>query len=255
MPHAETMVEADCRKCHQAHKPLAVTFAADIPSTDCAACHDQVFSTLSSSPSKHNTLTCATCHEAEHGNIPQCGQCHQPHAPDMADASCKNCHQAHSPAPTVFGDAVSSADCGACHDGAFKTLSTSQTKHQQVSCVECHAQTHGNIPQCNQCHEPHSKDMVQGDCTSCHGAHKPMPVLYGEKVASQHCAACHDDAYNLLQVSKSKHHDLSCSGCHQEKHTMIPACQDCHGIPHPPKMLERFPDCGTCHGMAHDLMN
>jgi hypothetical protein len=171
----------------------------------------------------------------------------------MAADKCKLCHAAHSPAPVVYGNKVASVDCGARHDGVLKTLDTSKTKHQSVTCVECHAATHGKIPQCVECHEPHAKTMVQADCLSCHSAHKPLPVVYAEKIASTQCAACHAPALKLLQESKSKHRSLQCATCHQKTHKAIPACQDCHGTPHSPRMLEKFPKCGQCHGIAHDL--
>jgi hypothetical protein len=45
-PHSATMLAADCKKCHQAHKPLAVTYAATVPSADCAACHEETLKLL-----------------------------------------------------------------------------------------------------------------------------------------------------------------------------------------------------------------
>jgi len=253
-PHTETMVEADCHRCHQAHKPLAVAYADDTPSTDCGACHDQVFATLTGSKTMHAELVCATCHTDQHGNIPQCTQCHEPHSEEMTADQCTLCHQAHDPLPVAYGSEVASANCGACHGEILQTLSTSQTKHQSLQCATCHADQHGNIPQCADCHEPHTEDMVQADCVSCHNAHKPLPVFYGDEIASKHCASCHEDAYGLLQASKAKHHELSCATCHQKKHKTVPACQDCHGKPHSPRMHEQFPTCGTCHNIAHDLM-
>ena len=252
-PHGPEIAENACGKCHQAHKPLAVAFAGTLAAGNCAGCHGPVVAVLNNSQAKHKKLDCLTCHGAEHKSIPACGQCHQPHSPDMAADRCRNCHQAHSPSPAVFGEMVASTDCGACHEGVFKALSASQTRHQGVSCVECHAATHGSIPQCAQCHQPHSKEMVQADCVACHAAHKPMPVVYGEKVASKNCAGCHSEAYRLLQASKSRHHDLTCAGCHP-KHKVIPACLECHDSQHPPAMLKQFPDCKDCHNIAHDLL-
>jgi hypothetical protein len=35
----------------------------------------------------------------------------------------------------------------------------------------------------------------------------------------------------------------------------VPACNDCHGLPHADSMHKRFPTCGECHNVAHDLNN
>ena len=253
-PHTPEMVQADCKKCHQAHKPLAVTYADDTPSKDCGACHDKVYSTLMGSQAKHKELLCATCHETKHKNIPQCVQCHEPHAKDMAATECTKCHQAHSPLPVTYGSGVPSSDCGACHSDVFKTLSTSKTKHQTLACTDCHDSKHGNIPKCTQCHEPHAADMTQADCTGCHKAHNPLPVTYASDMASKNCAACHAEPFKQLQASTTKHHKLSCATCHQDKHKTIPKCQDCHGLPHSKTMLSKFPGCGSCHQTAHNLL-
>ena len=47
-PHADDMVQADCKQCHQAHKPLLVTYQDDTPSKSCAACHEEAYEQLSS---------------------------------------------------------------------------------------------------------------------------------------------------------------------------------------------------------------
>jgi len=251
-PHGPEMAGDSCGNCHQAHKPLAVAFATTVAGGDCNGCHGQVAATLINSPSRHKKLACNTCHGSVHKNIPLCSQCHQPHAASMAADQCRRCHSAHSPAPAVFGDKVTSADCGACHERVFKALSASQTGHQGVSCVECHAATHGSIPQCVQCHQPHSPQMVQADCVACHGAHQPLPVAYANTLPAKNCAACHLDAFRLLQASKARHHKLTCAACHPQ-HKVIPACLACHDSQHPPAMLKQFPDCRDCHNIAHDL--
>ena len=95
--------------------------------------------------------------------------------------------------------------------------------------------------------------MAQDDCLTCHKAHMPMPVTYPDDIANKHCASCHDEANSLLEATKTKHRDVACADCHRAEHKMIPQCQDCHGIPHPPAMMAKFPACGDCHGIAHDL--
>jgi hypothetical protein len=212
-----------------------------------------VAAVLNKSQAKHKKLDCLACHGAEHKRIPACGQCHQPHAASMAVDQCRLCHPAHNPSPVVYGDKVVSTDCGACHDGVLKALSASQTKHQGLSCIDCHAASHGNIPQCVQCHQPHSREMVQADCVACHGAHQPLPVAYADNLAAKNCAACHPAAYRPLQASKARHQEMTCAACHP-RHQVIPACLECHDRPHPAAMLQQFPDCKDCHNIAHDLL-
>jgi hypothetical protein len=81
----------------------------------------------------------------------------------------------------------------------------------------------------------------------------PKDVAYASDVPSKFCGACHKKAFDLLSASKSKHHSFDCAFCHQNKHKMIPACQDCHGSPHPAGIMAKFPKCGECHNIAHDL--
>ncbi len=75
--------------------PKAVTYAADITSKNCAACHGKAFDLLSSSATKHKTFACAFCHQAKHKMTPKCQDCHGvPHpAGIMAKfPKCSDCH-------------------------------------------------------------------------------------------------------------------------------------------------------------------
>lgn len=94
-PHSAEMVVADCKKCHKAHMPKAVTYAADIPSKNCAACHQKAFDLLTAGKVKHQTLACAFCHQEKHKMVPNCQDCHgSPHpAGIMAKfPKCGECH-------------------------------------------------------------------------------------------------------------------------------------------------------------------
>jgi hypothetical protein len=33
----------------------------------------------------------------------------------------------------------------------------------------------------------------------------------------------------------------------------VPACSDCHDLPHAEGIHAKFPQCGSCHNTAHDL--
>ncbi len=76
-PHFPEQPVAACTTCHPVHKPLKTVFTAtDNPAT-CAACHGDVFNKWRSSKAKHSQLNCTSCHK-EHGQIPNCRDCHTP---------------------------------------------------------------------------------------------------------------------------------------------------------------------------------
>lgn len=113
-PHAADMTAGECTKCHKAHMPKAVTYASDIPSQDCGACHAGVVTLLASSKAKHNAFACAFCHQEKHKMIPRCQDCHgEPHpAGIMAKfPKCGDCHNIahdlnHWPSTTEKKEAV-----------------------------------------------------------------------------------------------------------------------------------------------------
>ncbi len=253
-PHSADMVQADCQMCHQAHKPLVIAYGPSVPAKSCAACHADTAGTVAASQAKHKDVNCVTCHEAQHGRVPQCAQCHQPHSKEMVQADCDMCHRAHAPVPVVYSSSVPTSSCAACHAQTRDTLVGGKTKHQGVLCAACHQPQHGNIPQCANCHQPHAPNMAESECRLCHAAHVPMPVVYGDNVPSHSCGACHDQALKDLAATETKHNQLSCAACHQAQHGMVPTCQDCHGTPHSPRMLAQFPNCADCHGTAHGLI-
>lgn len=166
---------------------------------------------------------------------------------------------------TQVAAALTVADCQKCHDREWRQISSAGMAHkEQVNCLDCHKshrpRSANNIPVCSDCHgdAPH-KSMVDCStchpkivsCKACHQVHQPLARTDGE-TALQHCRVCHPNAYELLSVSKSKHHDLSCATCHPQ-HREIRMCTDCHGQPHPQGTHKRFPQCVTCHNVAHDL--
>jgi predicted CXXCH cytochrome family protein len=85
----------DCKKCHQAHMPLAVTYADDTPNKFCAACHSRVNSVLTASKSKHSKALCVSCHQKKHRAVPNCSDCHGKQHPAAIMAKfpvCGTCH-------------------------------------------------------------------------------------------------------------------------------------------------------------------
>lgn len=233
--------------------------SAALQNSDCIKCHQEVPQQIEAKGAKHKTAVgCLDCHLGHPPMmtdiIPACSMCHTG-APHYELPKCAQCHSnTHTPLElTLTGELKN--ECLTCHMPIGEQLAAHPSAHKEVSCNFCHADTHGAIPDCVQCHGPHSQQMTQKDCAGCHQAHKPLLVTYTDKMPSIHCAACHDTAYKQLQASPTRHQDLSCVACHQDQHKMVPLCSDCHGVPHAPGIHTRFPNCGDCHNIAHDLNN
>ncbi len=232
--------------------------AVSLENTDCAKCHDAQPQQIEANGGKHKSAVgCTDCHIGHppkvSDNIPQCSMCHagEPH---FALANCLGCHtNPHTPLDITLAGELK-PECLTCHGEVGNQLSAKPSKHTELFCNFCHADKHGAIPECSQCHEPHSAEMAAVACGSCHGnAHQPLVVTYADTTPDSSCAACHGDIAQTLKASKYKHSQVSCATCHQEKHKMIPACADCHGVPHPPEMLQNFKSCLECHLNPHDL--
>lgn len=161
----------NCLKCHEdPHAPLSIKLTHDI-TVPCLTCHVGQFEQLQANPSIHTQLACTACHNF-HGQLQPCGNCHKPHSDTMEPDSCVKCHSAHKPLAVSYGPGIVSADCGSCHVKAYDVLGQTYTKHRQVGCVMCHADRHGNIPACVQCHVRPHPDVIIGrfvSCGQCHG--------------------------------------------------------------------------------------
>ncbi|MBU0728215.1 MAG: cytochrome C [Proteobacteria bacterium] len=232
--------------------------AAVLTADDCVKCHDAAPSDINSDGRKHKTeVSCVDCHEGGHPPkvtdiIPACSKCHEG-TPHFDLTGCLGCHSnPHTPLLISLTDDMTDP-CLTCHTEQMGQLQQYPSAHLEVACSKCHREKHGFIPECLHCHSGHTAKQTNTDCLSCHKPHMPLAVTYADDVASENCAGCHGDAYNLLVASEYKHSKLLCATCHKTKHKTIPACQDCHGMPHPAKMMEKFPKCGDCHGIAHDL--
>jgi len=242
----------------EAAPPSPAAAAPKLSNDDCAKCHDKQPAEIAANGAAHKTqIGCQDCHTGHRpksaNNIPKCSMCHSGEKHFELEG-CTSCHNPHQPLDVVLkGDLKK--PCLTCHDAEGKTLEANPSKHTTFACNFCHANKHGVIPACVDCHEPHSDKMTQKDCNACHQAHKPLDVTYKPETPSIYCAACHDGVYKTLKASKAKHSTLECAFCHQLKHKMMPKCSDCHGLPHPETMHQKFPKCGECHNIAHDLNN
>lgn len=234
--------------------PKKTALSAD----DCVKCHEKEPAQIEAKGAAHKTeINCRSCHEnhrpAVASNIPKCSMCHSG-AKHYELEGCVTCHNPHMPLDiSLKGDLK--APCLTCHAGQGEEIKSFPSKHGQVSCTFCHANKHGVVPECVQCHKPHSAQMSQADCKACHQAHQPKTLTYGAQTQSVLCAACHQEAFSQLTASKAKHREVACVTCHQNKHKTVPKCADCHGLPHAATMHQKFPKCGDCHNTAHDLNN
>ncbi|MFO7983652.1 MAG: hypothetical protein R6V08_09395 [Desulfuromonadales bacterium] len=225
----------DCGKCHtEEPREIAARGAAHESAVDCLACHES-----------HRPMAA--------NNIPACGDCHAGDSHYELD-ECLSCHNPHAPLDVVL-EGEHKEVCLSCHATPGEELAANPSMHSEMACNFCHADQHGMIPECVECHAPHSSDMVQEDCSTCHQAHEPTVLAYDSAVPSQQCGACHSTALDELSANKSKHRDMSCVSCHADRHGTVPACNECHGQPHAESMHQKFPECGQCHNTAHNLNN
>jgi hypothetical protein len=225
---------------------------------DCSKCHEAQPREINTAGAAHESqINCLDCHVGHRpvsaNNIPACSQCHEG-TDHYALANCMSCHNPHQPLNVVLAGELK-AECLTCHTEQNAQLVANPSMHTEVSCNFCHADKHGAIPVCTECHEPHSAEMVQTDCATCHAAHQPMVLEYPGTTPNLLCAACHDTAYDQLLATQTKHRSVGCVECHADKHQTVPLCSDCHGTPHAAGIHAKFPQCGSCHNTAHDLDN
>jgi predicted CXXCH cytochrome family protein len=237
----------------QAAKP-----STELSNSDCIKCHANVQATVDSKGAKHKTaVTCMGCHQghppmvSKEKIIPLCSSCHAG-KPHYEIGGCNTCHSdPHAPLEMQLA-ANLTTPCLSCHPQQGKETQDHPSLHSKLFCTTCH-KTHKEIPECLKCHQPHSTDMVNKDCTMCHPAHMPLVITYTAEMPNKNCAACHKTISDMLAGSATKHSALTCVFCHKEKHKYIPACESCHGSPHPAGMIKQFPKCEMCHMNAHSL--
>lgn len=165
----------ECYSCHRnAHAPVTSLVGADQLAGNCTACHGAAEETLATHTSGHTELGCSECHYDSHGYLPGCTECHpEPHAPYEENSDCTTCHAPHAPLEITLEEGVANRVCTACHDEVGQRLAQSGKKHQALSCVFCHAGSHGSSATCSECHGegPHSSELLKkfGECQNCHG--------------------------------------------------------------------------------------
>jgi predicted CXXCH cytochrome family protein len=228
---------------------------------DCAQCHPQIYSLVKNRGGRHR-IDCRRCHVQFHmyrpGKapyeevIPKCSSCHGPvHGKELAE--CSGCHtEVHAPMNIPAGRALEQG-CSVCHPDVDREMKTYITQHTDLYCISCHHSRHRYVPECQECHQPHTRGMTQSDCLTCHRPHKALQVAYPADMSSEACTGCHRDAYEALKQSNTKHTAVSCTKCHLEKHRTFVRCSECHPEAHGAAMLQKFSTCNQCHGAAHSL--
>ena len=227
---------------------------AKVTAGDCRKCHQDVVQTLQRKGEAHTEL-CLDCHRghppADMEIIPACSDCHQGET-HFSLAGCITCHQdPHNPLEIHLTRDITEP-CLTCHEEQVEQLREHPSIHTKFQCTACHWY-HGQIQPCQNCHLPHSDTMGAESCRTCHRAHMPLVVNYGETIPSEDCGSCHTKIYETMADTWSKHRNVACVTCHAGRHGMIPKCLDCHGEPHPDEIWEKFEKCVDCHDVAHDL--
>ena len=245
-----------------------------LTTADCMRCHPMIAEMLRTRGAMHSRVECRQCHLDFHTYVPgktnytdilpKCARCHEhPHGEDLVD--CSGCHQeAHSPLVIPASRALSQG-CYVCHVDPDKDIKTFTTRHTDLYCTACHHSKHGHIPDCLECHKKHEGTVPTpgrmtpnqaplDQCTDCHPPHKVFKVAYSNQIPRTVCTFCHRKAGEMLSRRKTKHSLLACTFCHPDQHQAIKRCVDCHGKPHPDKMLKKFSTCGGCHGVAHSVV-
>lgn len=168
LPHGAKF--AECQTCHDnPHAPRLLPVVQQL-AKHCSDCHGGPTEQLAKAPSAHTKQPCAACHSNQHGRIPACAECHQPHYTGQAADTCRACHPAHQPLQIAFTPQTDPKNCVDCHTQASTAWTNTRSKHGKVNCTVCHTR-HGQIPACTDCHKsPHDPKMLARFkvCLDCH---------------------------------------------------------------------------------------
>ena len=157
---------------------------------------------------------------------------------------------------------MGTVDCAQCHYKIFMSIKNGRGAHR-LECLACHQSYHSfrqggdykiALPSCGKCHAaPHGKSEQMLNCKGCHTVpHAPLASL-DLTTLEPDCITCHAEPGTRMQNGSTAHTKLKCVMCHSDEHGYIPACEECHGIPHPQELMEEFVRCLNCHGNPHDL--
>lgn len=178
LPHGEK--HSNCLSCHlDPHKPLHIPYGEGSAVVKaCTECHSGPAAELAQWPSKHTKEACTSCHYNQHGYVPTCFECHQPHYPEQTLAGCAECHPVHKPLDMAFTATTGARTCQACHSQAYEDWEKTTSKHGDLNCSVCHT-AHAMVPTCASCHgQPHTESLHARfpECLSCHLNPHDLPV-------------------------------------------------------------------------------
>jgi hypothetical protein len=168
LPHGSKLVE--CLSCHDNPHTPRLLQEFKLLTNYCGECHHGPAEELAKFPSDHTKQSCAACHSQQHGRIPACAECHQPHYAGQAADTCQACHPVHKQLQIGFTATTEPKNCSTCHSEAYSHWTATKSKHGQVNCTVCHTR-HAMIPECSDCHQnPHNPNMLARfkSCLDCH---------------------------------------------------------------------------------------
>ena len=256
--HNEEMVASSCKACHDHHEPLPAFISPASSSSDCSACHTDIYDGFMAAASGHQeNLSCVDCHKSHPSSeveIVDCLDCHDSEDnPHFAVAGCVDCHDPHQPVPNDLSAMEGQGSvCAGCHQQVEEQISAYPGGHDQ-DCIDCHS-VHNGVPSCFDCHEGHADgegSMTAADCSSCHQPHAPELITPQVTLPPQLCSSCHENEVEIVAKSGAAHRDdLSCTECHQQHRDF--SCTNCHSD-HPQQDIVLPVSCFGCHSPADNV--
>ena len=253
--------------------PLPAAFAqkkkADVPDSDCLACHSQ--SDLKSAKGRSVYVDAAKHKASVHADV-SCTSCHSdihefPHPSRMARVNCAACHE-EAVADFVTGIHASqgSDSCRTCHGPAHDAQPASSIGPQQ--CAQCHAaevkdfaaSVHataakngdGQSPPCQTCHGPTHKIRTSQDPASpvakqnlpatCGSCHSNPDFLAKHNIPFAHPVEAYKLSVHGRAVLAGNHSAATCSDCHGS-HGILPSRDPLSKTNH----WNVPATCGACH--------
>ena len=253
------IVSANCASCHTPHfilphtDPRSSIARANIAAT-CTKCHAQI-------EDVHRKVIKGVLWEKEEHVLPACVDCHQPHKArkvfydqGMADKDCLHCHENPSIRSSADGRSL-----------AVKADTLAQSKHQKISCSQCHAGVNASrrrpcetITQkvdCSSCHAEvgqryqssmHGRLIANNDpngptCKECHGTHEvkgrtdPRSPIFSINIPVL-CGKCHQEGKKAAMRYTGSQHEIvnhytesiHGKGLLKSGLTVTATCSDCH---------------------------
>lgn len=191
----------------------------------------------------HVQIDCAVCHEVAEGHGShesiECADCHLSSALVTLDAlSPAECRACHHGAEQAF-------DCVYCHESPGAVVSTQQlafdvwassrardldfehARHASVACSECHVSAPALTPaeSCATCHAEHHTTEVR--CASCH-----LPPPESAHDVQAHLTCSGSGCHSVPAVEAIAETRTVCLSCHQDQAGHEPGgqCVECHRV-------------------------